>query len=51
MSLFGELKRRNVFRVAVVYLAGAWPLVEVKDTLFSIYDMPEPCEGVEERRP
>ena len=41
MSFFTELKRRNVFRVAVAYLAGAWLLVEVTDTLFSIYGLPE----------
>ena len=41
MSFFIELKRRNVFRVAVAYLAGAWLLVEVTDTLFSIYGLPE----------
>lgn len=41
MSFFTELKRRNVFRVAIAYLAGAWLLVEVADTLFSIYGLPE----------
>jgi len=40
MSLFGELKRRNVLRVAAAYLAGAWLLIEVSDTLFSIYGLP-----------
>jgi adenylate cyclase len=40
MSLLSELKRRNVFRVAAAYLAGAWLLVEVSDTLFSIYGLP-----------
>ncbi len=40
MSLFSELKRRNVFRVAAAYLAGAWLLIEVSDTLFSIYGLP-----------
>ncbi len=37
MSIIQELKRRNVFRVAVAYLAGAWLLVEVAETLFPIY--------------
>jgi len=41
MSLFSELKRRNVLRVAAAYLAGAWLLVEVSETLFSIYGLPE----------
>jgi len=40
MSLFSELKRRNVLRVAAAYLAGAWLLIEVSDTLFSIYGLP-----------
>ena len=37
MSLYNELKRRNVFRVAIAYLAGAWLLIEVTETLFPIY--------------
>ncbi len=31
MTLYHELKRRNVFRVAVAYLALAWLLIEVAD--------------------
>jgi TolB-like protein len=37
MSLYHELKRRNVIRVAIAYLAGAWLLIEVTETLFPIY--------------
>ena len=37
MSILRELKRRNVFRVGIAYLAGAWLLVEVTETLFPIY--------------
>jgi len=37
MSVFGELKRRNVFRVAAAYLAGAWLLLEVAQTLLPLY--------------
>jgi TolB-like protein len=37
MSLFNELKRRNVFRVAIAYLAGAWLLTEVAGTLFPMF--------------
>jgi hypothetical protein len=33
MSLFNELKRRNVFRVGVAYLVGAWLLIQVADIL------------------
>ena len=37
MSLYKELKQRNVFRVAAAYLAGAWLLIEVAQTLFPLY--------------
>ena len=39
MSLYHELKRRNVFRVAIAYLAGSWLLVEVSETLFPVYGL------------
>jgi adenylate cyclase len=32
-SLIEELGRRNVFRVALAYLAGAWLLIQVTDTV------------------
>ena len=41
MSLFKELKRRNVFRVAIAYLAGAWLLIEVAGTLFPVFGIPD----------
>jgi TolB-like protein/Tfp pilus assembly protein PilF len=41
MSLFNELKRRNVFRVAIAYLAGAWFLTEVAGTLFPAFGIPD----------
>ncbi|MCH8867430.1 MAG: hypothetical protein IID58_11315 [Proteobacteria bacterium] len=31
MSLFNELKRRNVFRVAIAYLVTAWLLIQLAD--------------------
>ena len=37
MSLYGELKRRNVFRVAIAYLAAAWLLSEVAISLFPLF--------------
>jgi hypothetical protein len=37
LSLFGELKRRNVFRVGAAYLVGAWLLVQVAATLFPVF--------------
>lgn len=33
MSFFDELKRRNVLRVALAYLAGSWLLLQVVDVL------------------
>ncbi len=41
MSLYQELKRRNVFRVAIAYLASAWLLTEVAGTLFPAFGVPE----------
>lgn len=41
MSLFSELKRRNVFRVAIAYLALAWLLTEVVGTLFPVFGIPD----------
>jgi adenylate cyclase len=41
MSLFDELKRRNVLRVALVYLAGSWLLIQVLETLFPIFGLEE----------
>jgi TolB-like protein/predicted Zn-dependent protease len=37
MSLYLELKQRNVFRVAIAYLAGSWLLVEVAETIFPLF--------------
>jgi len=36
-----ELRRRHVFRFAVAYLAGAWLLVQVLETLFPIFGVQE----------
>ncbi len=41
MSLFEELKRRNVVRVAIGYLAGAWLLIQILETLLPIFGLPE----------
>ena len=37
MSLFSELKRRNVFRVAIAYLAASWLLIEIAETIFPLF--------------
>ena len=39
MSLFAELKRRNVLRVAIAYLAATWLLIQVVETLFPVYGL------------
>ena len=41
MSFFTELKRRNVFKVAIVYSAVAWLLLQVSDTLGPALHLPE----------
>jgi tetratricopeptide (TPR) repeat protein len=40
MSLFAELKKRRVFRVAGAYLVGAWVVLQVADTLFPALHLP-----------
>ena len=41
MSFLEELKRRNVFRVAVLYLVAGWVLLQVADVLFPALNGPE----------
>jgi len=40
VSFFGELRRRNVFRMGIAYLAAVWVLIEVTDTLVAIINGP-----------
>ncbi len=40
MSIFQELKRRNVFRVTTVYAIASWLLLQVADVLFPILTLP-----------
>ncbi|MGB5621568.1 MAG: hypothetical protein WBN65_03660 [Gammaproteobacteria bacterium] len=40
MSLFEELKRRNVFKVALLYLVAAWLILQVADVLFDALELP-----------
>ena len=40
MSLLAEMKRRNVFRVAVFYAVAAWVLLQVGDLLFGALGVP-----------
>lgn len=39
-QLFQELKRRNVFRVAIAYLAVAWLIIQVADVVFDNIEAP-----------
>ena len=39
-TLFAELKRRNVIRMAGLYLIGAWLLTQVASTLLPAFDAP-----------
>jgi TolB-like protein len=41
MSLIQELKRRNVIRVAFLYLVTAWLLLQLTDVLSSLLPVPE----------
>ena len=41
MSLLAELKRRNVFRVALAYAVVAWLLMQIGDTLAPALLLPE----------
>ena len=41
MSFLNELKRRNVLRVGIFYLAGSWLLIQVLETLFPIFRLDE----------
>ena len=38
MSLFTELKRRSVFRVAIGYFGVSWLIIQVVETVFGIFD-------------
>ena len=40
-SIFEELKRRRVIRVAGIYIAAAWVVTEVADVMFPALHLPE----------
>lgn len=40
MSLFAELKRRNVIRMGGLYLVGAWLVVQVAETILPTFAVP-----------
>lgn len=41
MLLFSELKRRNVFRVALLYIVASWLMLQVADVGVSLLGLPE----------
>ncbi len=41
MSVFAELKRRNVFRVGIAYVIGAWVIAQVADLVLDNIEAPE----------
>jgi len=41
MSLFEELKRRNVIRIAILYLVSSWVLLQLADVLSSLLNVPD----------
>jgi hypothetical protein len=41
MSIVQELKRRNVFRVAVAYIVAAWVIIEVSSLILDVYESPD----------
>lgn len=41
MSLFSELSRRNVVRVAIAYFAAVWLLLQVADMMLAAFDAPQ----------
>ncbi|MEM9305610.1 MAG: tetratricopeptide repeat protein, partial [Pseudomonadota bacterium] len=41
MNLLTELRRRNVFRMAVLYVVSAWLVLQVGDVLFGVLGVPD----------
>jgi TolB-like protein/tetratricopeptide (TPR) repeat protein len=41
VSLFAELKRRNVFRVGIAYLVASWVLMQIVDVITPIFELPD----------
>ncbi|MCZ6760229.1 MAG: hypothetical protein O7D29_07645, partial [Gemmatimonadetes bacterium] len=38
--LLAELKRRNVFKVATIYVVVSWLVLQVVSTVFPVFDIP-----------
>ncbi|MGB5211804.1 MAG: hypothetical protein WBP60_14890, partial [Gammaproteobacteria bacterium] len=41
MSFIAELQRRNVIRMAFLYLVASWVVLQVADVVFPVLDVPE----------
>ena len=39
-NFLGELKRRNVFKVATIYVVVSWLLLQVATVVFPVFDIP-----------
>lgn len=42
-SFFGELRRRNVYRVAIAYAVVAWLIIQVTTQVFPVLEIPNWC--------
>jgi hypothetical protein len=39
-SFFSELKRRNVYQVAVAYAVASWLLIQIATQVFPFFEIP-----------
>jgi hypothetical protein len=39
-TFFGELKRRNVYKVAIAYAVVAWLLIQIASQVFPFFEIP-----------
>ncbi len=46
MAFLAELKRRNVIRGLIAYLAAAWFLIQIADTVVPAYGLPDALVGI-----
>ena len=46
MSLWSELKRRNVVRVAIAYVVTAWVIIEVSTLILDIFGVTQTVSQV-----
>lgn len=40
LAIFAELKRRNVFRVAIAYVVASWVLIQIIDVISPVFEIP-----------